>query len=681
MLTELDCGEQQRLAALRRLEILDTPEDAAFDRVVQLAARLFAAPMAAISFLDENREWFKSRLGFERREVPREAAIIGSPLSPDEVLVVPNARTDPRFASAALVTGPPALRFYAAAPIVKANGERTTIGVVAVGDHAPRSAFGEVEAGLLRDLAVMVSELIDHRLVKAALDEERHRAREQRRLAELIVAGTAEGIFTVDRERRCTLWNQAMAALTGIAPAKMLDRDLLAVNWPLASDRPAQALRAALHGEAVGLRDEAYRDAAGEERFFAAHLTPLYDAEGGLLGAIGFVRDTTARHELEDRLRQTQKLDAIGQLTGTVAHDFNNLLTVISGNLERALPRTQGDPRLKRMLEDIAEAAERGEALTQQLLAFARRQRLEPQPIEVNALVTRMSGMLQRTLPETVAIRLDLSPRLPRAVADQNQLEVALLNLALNASAAMPKGGTITIETRARRLARAELGPRSLAHPGRFIMMAIRDTGVGMTAEVKRRIFEPFFTTKPRGQGTGLGLSQVYGFVTQSLGHIRVQSRVGAGTTVELYLPATSAALERAATPAAGEARAGRGRGTVLVVEDSEPVRSFAVAVLQEEGYRVIEAVDAEEALRHLRDHAEIELVFSDVVMPGRRNGLELARRLRRSRPELPVILTTGYSESLADIEREGFPLLLKPYRPAQLVRTIEAPLRTRPAG
>lgn len=679
MSADRDREELRRLAALARLQILDTPGEETFDRITRLAANLFAVPLAAITFVDQGREWYKSQFGFEVGEIPREYSFCNATIQSGRVTVIPDALADPRFAETALVAGPPHLRFYAGAPLIAREG--ATIGMIGIGDRQPRSGLSTTQSNLLRDLAAMTVDVVEQRQLNAALDQERRMLREQRRLSELIIEGSVEGIFAVDRELRCTLWNQAMADLASLSAAKVLGQDILAINWPLRSERAAQALRSALAGKPVALRDEAYLLASGEERFFAAHFSPLQDADGKLVGAIGFVRDTTARHELEDRLRQTQKLDAIGQLTGTVAHDFNNLLTVIIGNSERALSRVQGDSRLRGMIEDIGAAGQRGEKLTQQLLAFARRQRLDPQAVDVNALVSRMSDMLRRTLPATIDLRLDLWPRLPHAAVDPHQLEVALLNLALNARAAMPKGGTLTFKTRSHRLGHTEIGPEAVASPGRFVMVAVRDTGTGMTAQVKRRAFEPFFTTKARGQGTGLGLSQVYGFIMQSLGHIRIESRRGRGSTVEIYLPVMTAAAERGTDPTVtGEASGNR--GTVLVVEDSDDVRGFASSVLQEHGFGTVQAGDAEEALRRLSDEPHIDLVFSDVVMPGRHNGLELARELRRTKPRLPVILTTGYSESLHEIEREGFPLLLKPYRPRQLVEITEGALAAKhPSG
>jgi PAS domain S-box-containing protein len=675
MSADPDHEELKRLAALARLQVLDTPEEEALDRITRLAAQLFAVPFAAITFFDQGREWFKSRFGFDLHEVPREYSLCDLAGESGRVAVVPDARADPRFARTALVVGPPHLRFYAGAPLVTHEGR--TVGIISIGDRQPRSGLTAAETDRLRDLAAITMDAVEQQLLNAALDQERRMLREQRRLAELIVNGSAEGIFAVDRDLRCTLWNETMVKLSGLPAAEVLGRDILSMNWPLATDRPDRALRSALAGRAVALRDEVYRDASGEERFFAAHFSPLQDTEGQLVGAIGFVRDTTERHELEDQLRQAQKLDAIGLLTGTVAHDFNNILTVLIGNAARALARAQDNPRLTRILEEMMEGAERGEKLTQQLLAFARRQCLEPQPVDINALVARTSDMLRRTMPETIELRLDLSPGLPRATSDPHQLEVALLNLALNAQAAMPNGGTLTIETGSRHLTRAQLGARSPPDPGRFVMIAIRDTGAGIKPEVKRRMFEPFFTTKSRGQGTGLGLSQVYGFVMQSLGRVRVESHVGQGTTVELDLPATTVAAEHGAVPA-DEPEARESRPMVLVVEDSTQVRDLAKAVLQEHGYRVLESENAEEALRCLHQNSDIDLVFSDVIMPGRRNGLDLTRELRRTRPELPVILATGYTDLLRDIEREGFPLLLKPYRPTQLARIVEEALRAK---
>lgn len=678
MPADLPRDELERLSALGRLQVLDTPAEEVFDRITRLAARLFSVPIAAITFIDQGRQWFKSRVGLDLEETVREALFCDATLNPNGVIAVPDATADQRFADSPLVRGPPHIRFYAGAPLVSREGR--PVGTIAIIDQVPRAALSTSDAETLRDLAAMVVDALEQRLLNLTLDEERRQLSEQRRFADLILEGSAEGIFAIDRQGRCTLWNAVITELTGIPAGGVVGRDLLTMDWPLASERPANALRDALAGKAVGLRDEVYLDAAGEEHFFAAHVSPLHDSEGRLVGAIGFVRDTTMRRQLEDQLRQAQKLESIGRLTGTVAHDFNNILTVIIGNLERARPRAQDDPRLARMLEHISAAAARGEKLTQQLLAFARRQRLEPQPVDINLLIGQLEDMLKGTLPENIELRLNLAPRLPRAIADPHQLDVALLNLALNARAAMPRGGTLTVETRLQRLTQADLSRRDDAQPGEYVMIALRDTGTGMSAQVKRRIFEPFYTTKPRGQGTGLGLSQVYGFVMQSRGHIQVDSKPGGGTSVMLFLPLAPAAA-KAPDAAPAEFRADPAGGTVLVVEDSEQVRNFAMEILRELGYGVVAAVDGDDALRRIREHPEIEIVFSDVVMPGKLSGLDLARELRRTRPELTTILTTGYTESIGDIEQEGFALLLKPYRPAQLAHTLQAAMAGKAQG
>jgi PAS domain S-box-containing protein len=392
-----------------------------------------------------------------------------------------------------------------------------------------------------------------------------------------------------------------------------------------------------------------------------------------------------ARRKAEDLLRQSQKMEAVGQLTGGVAHDFNNLLTVIMGGLDvigRELAKLGDIPSAARIgrARDLAmQGAQRAAILTNRLLAFSRQQALDPGPLDANRLVADTAELLRRTLGEAIALETVLAGGLWLAFADHNQLETAILNLAVNARDAMPEGGKMTIETANTYLdeAYAEAVAEPL-EPGQYVLIAVADTGSGMDRSALERAFEPFFTTKVAGRGTGLGLSQVYGFVRQSSGHVRIYSEPGHGTTVKLYLPRHQGADAQvpATKRAAGAARA-IGRETVLVVEDDEALRVFAVEALGELGYRVLHAADAQVALDILDGEPGIDLLFTDVVMPGGMNGRQLADEAAKRRPLLKVLFTTGYTRN-AIIHHgrldPGVNLIGKPYTFEELgvrVRTL----------
>ncbi len=390
------------------------------------------------------------------------------------------------------------------------------------------------------------------------------------------------------------------------------------------------------------------------------------------LGVVANVLTTAAlRQHTQEQLAHSLRLEAVGQLTGGIAHDFNNLLTVISGNLQLLEADYAEDPNAADSIAGALRAVGRGAELTRKLLAFARRQRLSPAAVAPAALLGELGRMLERTLGEAVQVRLDCAPDLPPVYADAAQLESALLNLALNARDAMPRGGRLTIA--AGELTIAPDSEEIELPDGRYIRFTVTDTGLGMPPEVLARAFEPFFTTKEAGKGSGLGLSMVYGFVKQSGGHLDARSQLGYGTQIDLILPV---AMQAAA--AAGRARPAnlpRGSGTVLVVEDEPEVRGLAVAFLRGLGYDVLEAADAEEALTRLRAAEPIALLFSDVVLGSGDNGIELAQKARALRPGLPVLLASGYEFGGAATPH-GFPLLPKPYRREELAAAAQAALR-----
>jgi signal transduction histidine kinase len=384
----------------------------------------------------------------------------------------------------------------------------------------------------------------------------------------------------------------------------------------------------------------------------------------------------------QEQLHQAQKMEAVGQLTGGLAHDFNNLLMIIIANLDLLETMLKGQPAAQKLVNAAVGASLRGAELTKQLLAFSRRQQLQPQPVDLNRLVSATAELLRRTLGEAIAIRTAFGRQIWTADADPSQVESALVNLSINARDAMPGGGALTIETANVTLDDVYVADNPDATAGDYVMLAVTDTGTGMPPDVVRRVFEPFFTTKPVGQGTGLGLSMVYGFAKQSGGHVKIYSEPGHGTTVRLYLPKAKAqhAAEPIADPGAGGSLQGNDE-VVLVVEDNEDVRSVTARQLGILGYRVIEAETAPEAMRVIDGDARVDVMFTDVVMPGGVSGFDLAEHARARRPDLGILFTSGFTEvslrNNAALEQSAG-LLSKPYRLEALARKIREALTLR---
>ena len=388
--------------------------------------------------------------------------------------------------------------------------------------------------------------------------------------------------------------------------------------------------------------------------------------------------ESAKRAETEDALRQAQKMEAVGQLTGGVAHDFNNLLTVIIGGLDTVLrAKPEETVRIRRAADMALQGAQRAASLTARLLAFSRRQPLAPKPVDLNLLVRDMTDLLHRTLGEQIELEGVMAPRLWLAEIDPNQLENAILNLAVNARDAMPEGGKLTIETTNTALDESYVARDSEVIAGQYVMLSVSDNGSGMDAKLLGRVFEPFFTTKDVGKGTGLGLSMVYGFVKQSGGHVTIYSEPGLGTTIKMYFPrflGESSADDSAEAPPPGQ-----GEEVVLVVEDSDDVRAYSVMVLRELGYTVLEAADATSAMTVLERSARIDLLFTDVVLPGN-SGRVLADAALERWPGLKVLFTTGYSRNAIVHQGRldaGVNLLTKPFTFEQLAASVRDILDT----
>lgn len=461
-------------------------------------------------------------------------------------------------------------------------------------------------------------------------------------IVEATIEATADGLLIVDLAGRVIRMNRKFIELWRIPEDVLATRqDALALDFVLDQLEDPDGFAARVRElyadpEAEGFDTLLFRDHRVYERYSTPHRVG-----GEIVGRVWSFRDVTARLRLEEQLRQSQKMEAIGRLAGGVAHDFNNLLTVISGHIELALDDDTLTPAQRSNLEDSREAAMRAAALTNQLLAFARRQMLQPQELDLNEIVTGLRPMLTRLIGEDIAVHAELGNGLPLVLADRGQIEQVLVNLAVNARDAMPRGGELAIHT------------RSLADAG--VLLSVRDTGDGIPAELRDRVFEPFFTTKT-GKGTGLGLATVYGIVTQSGGSIDIETAEGAGTTFLIYLPASSAAGTEPRPPATAPALAalptGRGGETILVAEDEAGVRKLVTRLLEQLGYRVLAADGGAAALELMRRHAEeVDLVLTDVIMPEV-SGPDLVERLRAGGSTVPVLYMSGYTDD--EIVRRG---------------------------
>ncbi|WP_271619876.1 PAS domain S-box protein [Bradyrhizobium sp. CCBAU 51745] len=522
----------------------------------------------------------------------------------------------------------------------------------------------------------------DLQKVQAALEEEEIKSRDaalllkqvgdaQRAMRESMTRLTAvvetavDGVILFDAQARILLFNPACERLFGYRADEIMNCDIgmLMSN----EERPSSAAHARRFatGEAVGLRKDGST--------FPMNLSVGQAWQDGELIHVGIIHDLTTRKLTEQQLQQAQKMETVGQLSGGIAHDFNNLLTVIIGNAEHLSEQLKARPDLRQFADDICESGERGAELTQRLLAFSRRQLLQPRAIDCGELILSMLKLLQRTLRENIEIRTTFGPGTIQAFADRAQLESAVLNLALNAQDAMPSGGHLTLSTE---IAVIDDDYRAL-HPevasGSYALISVTDDGEGMAPEVIERAFEPFFTTKEVGKGSGLGLSMVYGFAKQSDGHVSIYSERGLGTTVRIYLPRPGGGQSLADMLETDEA-APRGRETILIAEDDPFVRSSVIQRVEALGYRVVAAVNGKEALHRLRADPGIDMLFTDIVMPGGMSGWELAEQARRIRPGLPVLFTSGYAlETLVEQGRAQAEavVLTKPYRKAELAQRL----------
>ena len=655
---------------------------------------------------------------FSKFPMPRNTAVFGPTFAGEGIVRSSDITQDPRYGRSAPYHGMPEghvpVRSYLAVSVFSRSG--AVIGGLFFG-HAEPGVFTEESERGLEGLAAEAAVAIDNTRLFRALEVEL----EQRRAAEADLADSAArlrlaneaadvGTWDYDPSTGQLRWDAKCKELFGLPQDAEVtyDGSFLAGLHPEDRDRAHAAVQAALDPNGSGRYDLEYRTIGlgdGKERWLTAHGKTLF-AEDRSARFIGTVMDITERKRTEDRLRalnerlehevqaevarraeaeealrQAQKMEAVGQLTGGIAHDFNNLLAGISGSLEiisRRLSQGKTDG-IDKFINGAQASAQRAAALTQRLLAFSRRQTLDPKPTDVNRLVLGMEDLIQRTVGPAIKLEVVGAAGLWPTKVDPAQLESSLLNLAINARDAMPGGGRITIET-ANKWLDARAGRERDLPPGQYISVCVTDTGTGIPKDIAERIFDPFFTTKPIGQGTGLGLSMIHGFVRQSGGQIRVYTEPGQGTTMCLYLPRYIGELSEEA-PQVPSAISETGSGqTVLVIDDEPTVRMLIVEVLEEAGYAALQAEDGPSGLRILQSGVQIDLLITDVGLPGGMNGRQVADAARVSRPDLKILFVTGFAENAAVANghlEPGMAVITKPFVMTELASRIEEMIET----
>jgi PAS domain S-box-containing protein len=550
----------------------------------------------------------------------------------------------------ALQTAETAGRFEAEGWRVRKDGTRFFASVVIDALH---------EEGKLIGFAKITRDITERLQARAALSESENHFR-------LLVSNVTDyAVYMLDPEGRVTNWNMGGQRIKGYLPDEIIGQHFSRFYTPAdrESGKPARALQTARD---KGRYEEEGLRVRKDGTFFWASVVidPIRNDAGELVGFAKITRDITERREAQQKLErmqkqlaESQKMDALGQLTGGVAHDFNNLLMAVSGNI-RLIKRHLGDPRAVRAAESIEASIQRGAALTRQLLTFARRQQINPVLLDVRETLGAVRDVLQTGLGRQVELDVAIPDGIWPILADAAELETAVVNLVLNARDAMPDGGVIRISAENR-------GGEDQSNSGEYVRIVVTDNGVGIPDDVIAKIFDPFFTTKPVGKGTGLGLSQVHGFASQAGGFVKVNSRLGEGTEVAICLPRGEGLSALREVEAIEE-----GAGTVLLVEDNPDVATSSTLLLEELGYRVKWVSDAEAAIHEI-EHDGIDVVFSDIVMPGKMDGLGFARHLKQKHPAMPIVLATGYSDAARKSGAE-FPIIRKPYELHELSKALE---------
>lgn len=666
--------EPDRLAAVRRYAVVDTEPEEPFDRVTRILSTLLEVPMAFVTFVEVERIWFKSTVGATLNQCERSGAFCATTIATNAPLVVNDATQDPRFSNNPFVVGPSAIRFYAGTPLRSPDGYN--LGTLCVFDLRPRELSAR-QVQVMEELAALVVEELElRRATQAALSEGEKRFRD-------FASATSDWFWEMDEKLRYCYVSGRMRQVISVEESAIIGKKREETGIENYVD--AQTYRKHLEDLAAHrpFRNfvHARPGATGGLVWLSLSGVPYFDELGQFKGYRGTTTEITERVMAEEALRKAdaqmrhgQKLEAVGQLTGGIAHDFNNLLGVVIGNLEILSEDLGDDAAAKKLLTAALNAALRGVDMTNRLLAFSRRQALKPEACDLNAVVGGMTDMLQRMLGETVTVRSDLCQDLWPSEVDVSQFESALLNLAVNARQAMPNGGTLTIKTQNREVSANRPTDAGSKASGRFAEVTVSDDGVGIPRDVLDRVFEPFFTTKDVGDGSGLGLSMVHGFVTQSGGQVSIESKEGSGTSVTLAFPTTDRPVRPSETGKAVAQHSSDPEKSILIVEDDPDLRKLAVRTITGLGYRVVDVPDGPSALSLLRGEQIFDLLFTDVVLPNGMDGAELAARAQALRPNLKVLCTSGYvDQALARPGDQGptYDILAKPYRRAELAARL----------
>jgi two-component system, cell cycle sensor histidine kinase and response regulator CckA len=673
MKAPLPANEATRVKALHQYEILDTGPEQEFDDITLLASNICKTPIAMVSLIDENRQWFKSKVGTTINETPRDIAFCAHGILQSEVLVVKDTHTDERFASSPLVTGHAKIRFYAGSPLVTADGH--ALGMLCVKDQVPRELSEEQKAALQALSRQVVAQLELRRSV-AKLKQTEKELSWKTAFFEAQVNSSIDGILVVNDHGKQILQNQRFNDLWKI-PAHIAEAkdDAKQVEYAASKMKDPKSFADKVaylysHPNEISRDEIELIDGTVLDRYSS----PVTGKDGKHYGRIWVFRDITERKRVEGHLYQSQKLETVGKLAGGVAHEFNSIMTAIIGHSELMLQDLPAENPLTENAAEIHKAADRAAGLTRQLLAFGRKQLLAVETLDLNSVLAGMKNTLLHLMGRSVEVRFSFAAGLKPVKADAGQIEQVIMNIVMNAADAMPNGGKLTLETAKVTLDAEYAKSFPELKAGDFVMLAIGDTGAGMSEEVKRRAFEPFFTTKDVGKGTGLGLATCHGIVKQSGGHIAVYSEPGRGTTFKIYLPQIEEGMER---PVQTKAPADLPRGveTVLLVEDDPALREMAVTLLKRLGYTVLAAADGVEAMTlvHRPGTGHIDLLFTDVVMPNM-SGRELADRMSALRPQTKILFTSAYTES--GVVHQGvldpnIKLLHKPFTPSALAHKI----------
>lgn len=700
------CGnEASRIGALRRFRILDTPSEPAYDDLTRLTAFICGTPIAFIGFMDTDRLWFKSRIGWDVPEVPREMSFCANTILQSDVLVVSDTLADQDGLAACPLATHGGIRFYAGASLVSSDG--FSLGTLCAMDSIPRGLTpGQTDA--LRRLARQVVQLLEARLAATAtivstdsfyrdggsqdsvmkvqgvsfwrdISDQRRGLETLRRSEQRlqgIIGSAMDAIVTIDSNQCIIMFNKSAEDIfrcpASDALGQAIDKFIPERYRTIHREHMQQFAQTGVStrsmyspSQLLGLR------ADGEEFPIEATISQV-EFEGEKFFTV-ILRDVGARVRMEAKLRHTQKMEAIGQLAGGMAHEFNNYLGVILGYSEILWEEAGENQRLRNHVMDMRTATQHAASLTRQLLAFTRKQAPEPQDVDLNQCIWETHKLLRRLVPANIDVVPALVPTTGRVRADLGELQQVLINLVVNARDAMPDGGKIFIET-----ANVELDEEYICRhldlqPGQYVHLTVSDTGTGMNAETRAHLFEPFYTTKEPGKGTGLGLSTVYGVIKNRGGHIGVDSLEGKGTTIRIYLPRVEENREAFGTGGSGAIIPSRSTN-ILVVEDETALRRLIAASLEKRHHKILAAKDGSEALELFRQHAdEIQLVITDLMMP-RMDGLALKRQIETLRPKVKFLFISGYAETVLEQQQtqvKGCAFLEKPFLPEELATMV----------